>query len=197
MMAILASVLVLLGVPAVVVLLASRETASGGPAASALGIPASTDPQHPAAPFFADAGDGVRPDGIGCTTAPGTAVTGQAHLDVFVDGARVAVPARIGVRPTCAYWLRTEAAGGVIVIASPQKRGFALGDFFDIWGAPLSTGRLLGFALGPDRPLRAFVDGRRVGGDPRAIALRDGREIALVAGRRPARVPSRFTAPEG
>jgi hypothetical protein len=193
MMAIVASVLVLLGVPALVVLLASDDTASSGVAASALGVPASKDPHNPSAPFFADAGDGVRPDGIGCTTAPGTAVVGRAHLDVFADGRRVTVPARIGIRPSCAYWLRTEAAGGVIVIASPQRRSFALGDLFDIWGAPLTARRLLGFPIGPGRPLRAFVDGRRAGGDPRAIALRDGREIALVAGRRPARIPARFT----
>jgi hypothetical protein len=79
-----------------------------------------------------------------------------------------------------------------VVIAAPQRRSFTLGDLFDIWGAPLSARRFLDFAIGPDRPLRAFVDGRRARGDVRAIALRDGREIAVVAGRRPARVPSRF-----
>jgi hypothetical protein len=195
--AIIASVLVLLGVPALVVLLASDDTAGGGTTPSAQGVPASKDPHKPAAPFVAGAGDGVRPDGIGCTIAPGTAVVGRAHLDLFVDGARVTVPAKIGVRPTCAYWLRTLDDDGVVTIASPQRRSFTVGDLFDIWGAPLSSQRFLGFAIGPERPLRAFVDGRRASGSVRAIALRDGREIALVAGRRPARIPSGFDAGSG
>jgi hypothetical protein len=194
--ALAASVLVLVGVPVLVVLLASNDTAAGPPV-SAVGVPAGADPHRPPAPFFADAGDGVRPDGIGCTNAPGTAVRARVHLDVFADGRPVAVPGGVGVRPTCAYWVRTEAPGGVIVIGSPQRRSFTLGDFFDIWGAPLTAGRLLSFRLGAGRPLRAFVDGQRASGDPRAIALRDGREIALVAGRRPAKVPARFAFDRG
>jgi hypothetical protein len=109
----------------------------------------------------------------------------------------VTVPANIGVRPTCAYWIRTVSGDGVVVIASPQRRSFTVGDLFDIWGAPLSARRFLSFAIGPDRPLRAFVDGRRARGGARAIALRDGREIALVAGRRPPRIPSGFDAGTG
>jgi hypothetical protein len=194
--AVLASVLVLVGVPALVVLLASDDTAGSAPP-SVQGVVASKDPHKPAAPFFSGAGDGVRPDGIGCTTAPGGAVTGRAHLDLFVDGERVTVPANIGVRPTCAYWIRTVADDGVVVIASPQQRSFTVGDLFDIWGAPLSARRFLTFAVGPQRPLRAFVDGRRVTGGVRAIGLRDGREIALVAGRRPARIPSGFDTGSG
>jgi hypothetical protein len=197
MVAIVASVLVLVGVPVLVVLLASGDTTSTAAAPSAVGVVAGDDPHRPQAPFFSGAGDGVRPDGIGCTTAPGTALTARAHLDLFADGTRVAVPAGIGVRPTCAYWVRTVAADGVVVVASPQRRSFTVGDLFDIWGAPLSARRFLTFAVGPRRPLRAFVDGRRTGGDPRAIALVDGREIALVAGRRPARLPTRFTGAGG
>jgi hypothetical protein len=79
-----------------------------------------------------------------------------------------------------------------MTIGSPERRTFRLGDFFDIWGAPLTGGRLLSFAVTPDRPLRAFVDGRLMEGDPRAIELTDGREIALVLGRRPPTIPARF-----
>jgi hypothetical protein len=89
--------------------------------------------------------------------------------------------------------LRTLADDGIVDISSPERRVFRLGDVFDIWGAPLTPTRVLGFPLGDGRRLRAFVDGRRVGGDPRRIALRDGREIALVIGRAPARVPRAST----
>jgi hypothetical protein len=188
MSAVVLSLAVLVCTPATVVTLASRETAAAPVVVDRAG---SSDPLRPAAPFFA--GQGVRPDGIGCRSPDATALRGRAHLDVFADGKPVTVPAGIGVLESCRYWLHTTAADGVIRIASPERRAFTLGDLFDIWGAPLARDRVLGFRLGPDRRLRAFADGRRVGGDPRRIALRDGREIALVIGRSPARVPRGFT----
>jgi hypothetical protein len=172
-------------VPVLVVLLASGEGESEGTAAGA-------DPHRPTAPFFAGTGDGVRPDGIGCTSEGRIVVRAAAHLDVFADGARVTVPAGIGEHATCTYWLHTRAADGVVAITSPQRRAFTLGVLFDIWGAPLTRTRVLAFGVGPRRPLRAFVAGRPFSGDPRRIRLVDGREIALVIGRRPAAVPSRF-----
>jgi hypothetical protein len=190
---VVAALLVLIGVPALVVLLASGETVDG--AGTATVAPASDDPFRPAAPFFAGVGDGVTPRGIGCSPRPETRVRARAHLDVLVDGRPVTVPAGVGVRPTCSYWVRTTAEDGIVTIGSPERRSFTLGDFFDIWGAPLTSGRLLTFDVNAGRPLRAFVDGRLREGDPRAIRLEDGREIALVLGRRPRTVPARFPSP--
>jgi hypothetical protein len=189
---VVASVLVLVGVPVVVVLLASRERAPAAAAPPRRIVPASGDPRRPATPFFAHAGPGVRPDGIGCVGEGQVVLRAVAHLDVFADGARVTVPAGIGVLPGCTYWLHTGAPDGLVAISSPQRRAFTLGDLFDIWGAPLTATRLLSFRLGPGRPLRTFVDGRAVSGDPRAISLADRREIALVAGRVPRLLPRRF-----
>jgi len=189
-LATIVSVLVLVGAPVLVVLLASTESVT----ASAPEIrPGSTDPLKPSAPFLTNAGDGIRPDGIGCSAA-GTslAVRARAHLDVLADGARVTVPAGIGILPTCRYWLSTTKPDGVAEILSPERRAFTLGDLFDIWGAPLGPDRVLTFRIGPSRPLRIYVDGRRVTGDPRAVRLVPRREIALVIGRLPAIIPSRF-----
>ena len=186
----IASVLVLVGAPVLVVLLASTESVT----ASAPEIrPGGTNPLQPSAPFLKNAGDGIRPDGIGCSAA-GTplAVRARAHLDVLADGARVTVPAGIGILPTCRYWLSTTKPDGVAEILSPERRAFTLGDLFDIWGAPLGPDRVLTFRIGPKRPLRIYVDGRRVTGDPRAVRLVPRREIALVIGRLPAIIPSRF-----
>jgi hypothetical protein len=192
--AIAASVAVLVGVPVLVVVLASGQHAQATSAQERV-VPGSSDPRRPSVPFFANAGDGVRPDGVGCSSTPGTAVRARTHLDVFADASPVTVPAGVGVLASCAYWLRTEAADGIIVIGSPERRDFTLGDFFDVWGAPLGRGRALGFRVSAGRPLRAFVDGRPAAGDPRAIRLADGREIALVIGRLPPTVPARFAFP--
>jgi hypothetical protein len=184
--AVLLTLLATFGTPVAVVILASGETAA---------VPrpeqhSSADPLRPTAPFFAGAGDGVRPNGIGCSNIQGTAVRARAHLDVFADGRRLTVPGNIGVLTGCRYWLHTLADDGVVHVSSPERRTFTLGDLADIWGAPLSRAGALGFT---ERKLRAFVDGRRVTGDVRQIAIKDGREIVLVIGRPPARVPRGFT----
>jgi hypothetical protein len=186
---VVASVAILIGAPIVVLLLASSETVTAeAPAVR----PGSSDALRPSAPFFANAGDGVRPDGVGCTGPGRVAVRGRAHLDVFADGRRVTVPRGIGVLATCAYWLRTTRDDGIVTIESPERRTFTLGDLFDIWGAPLTRTQVLAFKVGPDRPVRVFVNGRRTTGDPRTTRITVGREIALVIGRQPAQIPSRF-----
>jgi hypothetical protein len=186
---IIASVAVLIGAPIVVLLLASEETVTADAPAVR---PGSSDALRPSAPFFANAGDGVRPDGVGCTGRGRVAVRGRAHLDIFADGRRVTVPSGIGVLPTCAYWLRTTRDDGIVTIESPERRTFTLGDLFDIWGAPLTRTKVLAFPLGPDRRVRVFVNGRRTTGNPRTTRISSGREIALVIGREPAQIPSRF-----
>jgi hypothetical protein len=189
-LALIAAVLVLVGAPVLVVFLASSESVT----ASAPEIrPGSDDPLAPSAPFLRNAGDGVRPDGIACSP-PGTAlaVRARAHIDVLADGARVRIPAGIGVLPTCRYWLSTSRDDGVVEVLSAERRPFTLGNLFDIWGAPLDRDRVLTFRIGPRRPLRMYIDGRRVTGDPRAIRIVPRREVALVIGRLPAVIPSRF-----
>ena len=53
-----------------------------------------------------------------------------------------------------------------------------LGDFFAVWGQPLTRRRMASFR----GAVSAFVDGRRVAGDPAAIPLRDGAQIVLQVG---------------
>jgi len=100
----------------------------------------------------------------------------------------VLIPPGIGVAPPrlergayvsggrCSYPLRTREPTGVIEVAAGTRA--RLGDLFDLWGQPLSDVRLAGFATAPPDPVRVYVDGRRVAGDPRAIPLR--RHAAIV-----------------
>jgi hypothetical protein len=39
-----------------------------------------------------------------------------------------------------------------------------------------------GYCAGNGKELRVYVDGKRVGGDPRRVVLTDGQEIAVVYG---------------
>ena len=110
----------------------------------------------------------------------------HAHLGIYVDGAPKLVPYGVGIvapfqldgssaDPAHAfvgggrafYWLHTHDESGVLHIESPVRRTFSLGNFFDMWGQPLSDHEV-GPAAGP---VTAFVNGHRFAGNPQDIPL--------------------------
>ncbi len=114
------------------------------------------------------------------------------HLEVFAHGRVVIVPAGIGIAPPlrrngvyvlfgrCSYPVRTREPTGVIEIDRTQR--LTLGDFFAVWGRPLTARRLLGFSAAAADRVRAYVNGRRWRGDARTIPLRRHDEIVLEVG---------------
>jgi hypothetical protein len=129
----------------------------------------------------------------------GTALHIHAHLDVFVDGKRVVVPAGVGIDPADRFIspLHTHDTSGVIHVESPTVRPFSLGEFFGVWGVPLAAGRLGGYTAGPGRPLRTFVDGHPLSGDPAQLVLKPHQEIVLAYGRLPRPVPASYQFASG
>ena len=90
----------------------------------------------------------------------GIGVLGPLQLQQTADGPFV-------TGGTGFYWLHTHDTTGVIHIESPVQRRYTLGEFFDLWGQPLSPTQ-----VGPERgPVTALVDGTRFVGDPRDIPL--------------------------
>jgi hypothetical protein len=151
---------------------------------------------------------GQRVDGISCQTSEQVLFHIHAHLTIYVDGAPRRVPAGVGVAPPyrveptaagpfvaaggCFMWLHTHAADGIIHTESPIQRTYTLGNFFDIWGQPLSRVR-----VGPARgPVTALVDGRRFNGDPRQIPLLRHAQIQLEVGK-PLVAPELIAFPSG
>lgn len=139
-------------------------------------------------------------DGVQCSTHEQVAFHIHAHLTVFVDGIAREVPAAVGIANpqaevtpqgpfiaagSCFYWLHTHAADGIIHVESPVTATYHLGQFFDIWGAPLGPDQV-GPAIGA---VTAFFNGRQWTGDPRAIPLNAHAQIQLDVG-------SPLTAPE-
>ncbi len=148
-----------------------------------------------AAPWDANAAElEARLDRLALPPAGG-AMHVHAHLDLFVDGAPVPVPADIGITPTTHAPLHTHDATGVIHVESARARTFTLGEFFDVWGVRF-TERCLGAscASGEDR-LRVFVDGEEAEAPFRAVPLEDRSEIVVAFGTRgelPDPVPSSY-----
>lgn len=146
-------------------------------------------------------------DNIPCLSMEQVSYHVHTHLAVYVNGQLKAVPEGIGIAAprqtqsssegpfvtagSCFYWLHTHTNDGIIHIESPQEQPFTLGQFFDIWGQPLSTSQ-----VGPAQgTVTAYVNGQPFTGDPRGIPLAAHELVQLDVGSDLA--PQPFTFPEG
>src|SRR3954464_13100873 len=133
----------------------------------------------------------------------------HAHLDVFVDGKPIAIPAGIGIniddpevkkfedpvgyggikrcRRPCISPLHTHDGTGVLHTESATPKPNTLGQFFTEWGVRLSNS-CVGEYCSPE-PIAFYVDGKPYMQDPRAIELTDRNEIAIVIGTPPVEIP--------
>jgi hypothetical protein len=114
------------------------------------------------------------------------------HLEIFARQRVVVIPAGIGVAPPfvregayvrggrCSYPVRTLEPTGLIEVANGERS--SLGEFFRLWGQPLSSRRVAGFRSPRGERVLAFVDGRRWTGDPRAIPLDRHAVLVLEVG---------------
>lgn len=136
--------------------------------------------------------------GLACRAGPGP--RNLAHIELFAARRVVVVPAGVGVSPPqrregarilagrCYYPVATFEPTGVVAVARGART--TIGQLFAIWGQPLSRWRLAGFG---GATIAAFVDGRRVFGDPGSIPLTAGSEIVLeINGQVPPHASYRF-----
>ena len=152
--------------------------------------------------------NGQQVDGITCQAGEQVLFHIHAHLTIFVRGGARQIPAGIGIAPpleveetptgafvagaSCFMWLHTHSADGIIHTESPITRTYTLGEFFDIWGQPLSRQRV-GSARGP---VTALFNGRVYTGNPRKIPLLAHAQIQLEVGK-PLIAPEQITFPNG
>jgi hypothetical protein len=109
----------------------------------------------------------------------------HAHLALLRDGNDVPLPAGIGISQDaqCLYWLHTHQTDGIIHIESPGQARFTLGQFFDIWGQPLSQTQAGPLTAPLGQQLHIFVDGNPFSGDPRSIELQPHQLLVFELGR--------------
>jgi hypothetical protein len=131
----------------------------------------------------------------------GTAVHIHQHLDLYVDGRKVLVPAAIGIDPAVGYApLHTHDPSGVIHVESPTVRTYTLGEFFAVWGVRFTPSCLGGYCAGGGRQLRLFVGGRAYRGDPTTLALAPHQELVVAFGtaaQLSSPIPSTYQFPPG
>jgi hypothetical protein len=139
----------------------------------------------------------------------------HAHLDVFIDGSAVVVPAGIGINVTdpavkhgewnggatyggiagcsqpCISPLHTHDVSGVIHTESATRTPNRLGQFFTEWGVAFG-GSCVGQYCTPATPFVLYVNGARYSGNVADIQLTDRKEIAVIIGSAPKQIPSSF-----
>jgi hypothetical protein len=133
-------------------------------------------------------GQGEPVSGVGCIDE--IDLHYHAHVSLFVEGERIALPPAIGIvdpvlengfveSGTCFYWLHTHDATGLIHIEPPTDDDLTLGQLFDVWGQTLSAHEVAGF----EGTVSVFVDGERYEGDARDIVFTSRKHISLQVGR--------------
>ena len=106
----------------------------------------------------------------------------HVRLTIVVNNQRIPVPPNTGIRNTCLFWLHTHDESGVVHVEAPSKRAFVLGQFFQVWGQPLSQTALLNNRTDAQHEIKAFVSGKSFTGDPATIPLDDLSDIVVMYG---------------
>jgi hypothetical protein len=112
----------------------------------------------------------------------------HALVSIYRNGTRLAMPTSIG-RALCHYEMHTHDNSGIVHIEAEVPRYFNLGQFFSLWGQPLSATGVAGLA---GTPAFYIIDNEKIvrfTGDPRTIMLDPHREVLIVTGTPPAQVP--------
>jgi hypothetical protein len=137
----------------------------------------------------------------------------HAHLDIFVNGAPKLVPGGIGIRiddpqvhsgpvngypsyggisepcaTPCISPLHTHDVTGVIHTESATAKNNTLGQLFTEWDVRLDQ-KCVDTYCRPATPIAIYENGKLSTGDPRTIALSNFKEIAVVIGTPPAKIP--------
>ena len=137
---------------------------------------------------------GERLDQIGLPrlTQEGMALDLHVRLSVWVEGAKVEVPASIGLngeevaggRMVSGFVsaIHTHDDSGLVHVHSPDVRPYTLGQLFDVWGVTLAEDRIGGYCVGGEHKLTVEADGEVVAGDPRKLRLADGQRVKITYG---------------
>ncbi len=127
-------------------------------------------------------GTGSPVDGLTCAPNMSELYHVHAHLAIFKDGKWLALPKNVGILSQCNYEMHTHDQTGIIHIEAPAFKTFTLGQFFDIWGQPLTSTNVAGVTGTVVAYINDNGDSRRYMGDLRNIELTSLRDITLQIG---------------
>lgn len=140
--------------------------------------------------------------GLQPLSAEGTALHIHQHIDIFVDGKQVQIPAGTGINEAAGFisTIHVHDNTNIIHVESPTIQTFTLGQFFDIWGVRFTSQCIGGYCAQGNKNLKVFVEGTIYSGDPRQLVLASHQEIAIAYGtdkELPNPIPSSYNFPQG
>lgn len=144
--------------------------------------------------------DRLNASGLPALKSEGSVLHTHQHLDIFVGGKAVPVPAEIGVNGAVGFIspVHTHDATGIIHVESPVVQAFTLGQFFNVWGVRFNDDCLGGYCSAGDRKLRVFVNGDEVKSGFAGVFLEPYQEIVVAYGlneQTPNPIPKSFKFP--
>ncbi len=139
--------------------------------------------QAPWQPEYSHLADRLKADSLSLLGAEGSATHIHAHLDIYIHGQQLAVPAEIGIPTTGGITpVHTHDTSGIIHIESPDyNASYTLSQFFDIWGVKLTDTSIGGYADDATNKLALYDNGKAVQ-DPANLALAKHHEIVITYG---------------
>jgi hypothetical protein len=147
----------------------------------------------PWSPEYASLADRLNPLGLNALSGELFEYHVHQHLDVFVNGKKVSVPANIGINDGAFITeLHTHDGSGLIHVEAGKKFAYTLGQFFGVWGVRLSGRCIGGYCATSAKPLRVYLNGKLYQGNPDDLVLKNHEEIAIVYGKAPKKIPSTF-----
>lgn len=81
-------------------------------------------------------------------------------LQININGSPVAIPAEIGITPTCMMAIHTHETDGTLHLEYPQTIDFKLGDFFANWGQSFSKEQIMDNKIDETHTITMTVDGQ-------------------------------------
>ena len=133
-------------------------------------------------------------NGISCDAQEGQRIHIHQHLTIYDHGTQVLVPQFIGIPAAarCIYWLHTHTPDGFIHVEAPMDRSFTLGDFFSVWGQPITRTQVASAKTKKGESTRVWLNGALYNGDPAKIPLTAHADIVIQVGP-PFKKPAPFT----
>ena len=128
------------------------------------------------------AGDGKKAPNVPCINSllpipPAYHI--HPHLRILADGKEISVPSQIGLGlVNCEKVLHTHDTSGQIHVEPNYQQIFTLGDFFSVWGQPLSSSGFLQYKADDTHEIVMTIDGQP-SAEFEKLVLRDKQEIIL------------------
>ncbi len=175
---------------------------SPAPIANPQTLPGIQATDAPWPPELGHLAERLRAIGLPTLSSEGAAMHVHQHLDIFIDGKAVSVPANVGINQAAGFIsdIHIHDNTGVIHVEASKVQTFTLGQFFDIWGVKFTKDSIGGYEATGDKTLKVYSNGTLYQGDPRLLPLQVHQEIVIVYGtdaEAPQFIPSIYAFPAG